>query len=219
MSVKPKKVLILTDFDGTICTVDVGNELITKFTTARLTDIERDYVKGKIGSRIAYERIAKRLKGSREKMLDHILAIERLDPYFPEFCSLSKDKGIDIKIVSDGLDFYIEAILKKYKLTGMEYFSNLAVFGNDSSLSIEFPSMNDFCARCGTCKSRILNSYRLIYDKIIYIGDGYSDFCPSRYADIVFAKKLLFQKCEKEGTPCVQFKDFNEINKYIIKNY
>lgn len=219
MSVKPKKVLILTDFDGTVCTVDVGNELITTFATAKLTDIEKDYVKGKIGSRIAYERIAKRLKGSREKMLDHILAIEMLDPYFPEFCSLSKDKGIDIKIVSDGLDFYIEAILKKYKLTGMEYYSNLAIFGNDSSLSIEFPAMNDFCARCGTCKSRILNSYRLIYDKIIYIGDGYSDFCPSRYADVVFAKKILFRKCEQEGTPCFQFKDFSEINKYLTKNY
>lgn len=219
MFVKPKKVLILTDFDGTVSTVDLGNEVITKFATASLTDIERAYVKGKIGSRIAYEKIAQRLKGSREKMLEHVLAIEKLDPYFPQFCSLSKDKGIDIKIVSDGLDFYIEAILQKYHLTGMEYFSNVAVFGNDSSLSIEFPAMNDFCARCGTCKSRILNSYRLIYDQIIYIGDGYSDFCPSRYADMVFAKKILFNKCERDGITCLQFKDFREINKYLTENY
>ena len=98
---KPKKVLILTDFDGTVSTVDLGNEIITKFTTVSLSDIERAYVKGKIGSRIAYERIAERMKGSRENMLEHILAMERLDPHFPEFCSLSKDKGIDIKIVSE----------------------------------------------------------------------------------------------------------------------
>ena len=219
MSSQSKKILIITDFDGTVCTVDLGNQIINKFATASLSDIEKAYVKGKIGSRIAYERIAKRLKGSREKMLEHILAIEKLDPYFPEFCSLSQDKGIDIKIVSDGLDFYIEAVLAKYNLSGMEYYSNLAVFGADSYFSIEFPDMNDFCGRCGTCKSRILNSHRLIYDQIIYIGDGYSDFCPSRYADIVFAKKILFQKCEQEGTPCIQFKDFSEINKYLVKNY
>ena len=219
MSSQSKKILIITDFDGTVCTVDLGNQIINKFATRSLGDIERAYVKGKIGSRIAYERIARRIKGSRRNMLEHILAIEKLDPYFPEFCSLSKAKGIDIKIVSDGLDFYIEAILNKYNLTGMEYYSNLAVFGADSSFSIEFPGVNDFCGRCGTCKSRILNSYRLIYDKIIYIGDGYSDFCPSRYADIVFAKKILFQRCEQEGTPCVQFEDFSEINKYLVQNY
>jgi 2,3-diketo-5-methylthio-1-phosphopentane phosphatase len=216
---KPKKVLILTDFDGTVSTLDLGNEVITKFTTASLNDIERDYVKGKIGSRIAYEKIAERVKGSRESMLEHILAIERLDPHFPEFCSLSRDKGIDIKIVSDGLDFYIDAILDKHKLTGIEYYSNSAVFGEDDSFSIKFPSMNEFCARCGTCKSKILNSYRLIYDDIIYIGDGYSDFCPSRYADVVFAKTILYQRCEREGTPCMLFKDFSEINKYLVKNY
>jgi 2,3-diketo-5-methylthio-1-phosphopentane phosphatase len=214
-----KKILILTDFDGTICTVDLGNQIINKFATASLGDIEKAYVKGKIGSRIAYERIAKRLKGNRKNMLEHIMAIEKLDPYFPEFCSLTRDKGIDIKIVSDGLDFYIEAILSKYNLTGVEFYSNIAIFGADSSLSIEFPAVNEFCARCGTCKSRILNSYRLIYDEIIYIGDGYSDFCPSRYADLVFAKKILYQKCEQDGTKCIQFKDFSEINKYLAENY
>jgi 2,3-diketo-5-methylthio-1-phosphopentane phosphatase len=219
MSPHSKKVLILSDFDGTICPVDIGSEIVSKFSIASLSDIERAYVKGKIGSRIAYERIAKRLKGSREKMLEHIMAIEKLDPYFLEFCALSKTKNIDIKIVSDGLDFYIEEILKKHNIAGMEFYSNLAIFGADSSLTIEFPAVNDFCARCGTCKSRILNSYRLIYDEIIYIGDGYSDFCPSRYADIVFAKKVLYQRCEQEGTPCVPFKDFSDINKYLTKNY
>jgi len=216
---RSEKVLILTDFDGTVCTVDLGNELLKKFSSASLIDIELDYVQGKIGSRIAYQRIAKRLRGTRKKMTDHILAIEKLDPFFLEFYTLSKDKGIDIKIVSDGLDFYIEAILQKYQLQEIGYYSNSAVFDVDSFLSIEFPAINDLCARCGTCKSKILNSYRLNYDRIIYIGDGYSDFCPSKYADMVFAKKILFQKCEQEGTPCIQFKDFSEINNYLVRHY
>lgn len=219
MSSRSRKILILTDFDGTITTVDLGSQFIFKFVTESLDDIERDFAKGKIGSRIAYEKIAARLKGSRGNMLEHVLAIEKLDPYFLEFCSLCREKNIDVKIVSDGFDFYIEAILSKYNLTFMEYYSNKAVFGEDSSFSVEFPGRNDFCGRCGTCKSRILNSYRLIYDEIIYLGDGYSDFCPSRYADMVFAKKLLYQRCEREGTPCLPFNDFSEINAYLVKNY
>ncbi len=219
MSVRSSKILVITDFDGTVSTVDLGNQIIKKFATTDLNDIERAYAKGTIGSRAAYEQIMKRIKGSREKMLAHVLDVEKIDPYFPAFCSLSRDKGIDIKIVSDGLDFYIEAVLQKYNLAGIEYYANSAVFGADNSFSIQFPGRNDFCGRCGTCKSRILNSYRLIYDEIIYVGDSYSDFCPSRYADMVFAKKILFQRCEQEGTPCLQFDDFSEINAYLAENY
>jgi 2-hydroxy-3-keto-5-methylthiopentenyl-1-phosphate phosphatase len=219
MSISSKKILIISDFDGTIATVDLGSSFIMKFVTTSLADIEKAFGKGKIGSRIAYEIIAARIKGSREEMLNHVLAVEQLDPYFLEFCTLCRDKNIDIKIVSDGFDFYIDAILAKYKITGMEYYSNTAVFGADNSFAVDFPERNDFCGRCGTCKSRILNSYRLLYDKIIYIGDGYSDFCPSKYADMVFAKKLLLRRCEQEGTPCLPFDDFSDINAYLAKNY
>lgn len=219
MSRKLKKTLIITDFDGTVCTSDLGNHIINEFSTASMDDVEKDYVKGKIGSRIAYERIAERLRGSKEQMLDHVLAVEQLDPYFLEFFSLARSKGIDMKIVSDGLDFYIRAVLEKYNLAEMEYFCNRAVFRTNDLLSVEFPQKNEFCGRCGTCKSRILNSYRIMYNEIVYIGDGYSDFCPSRYADVVFAKKILFQKCEQEGTPCFRFNDFSEIKKYFLEKY
>ena len=53
---------------------------------------------------------------------------------------------------------------------------------------------------------------------IIYIGDGYSDFCPSKFADLVFAKNLLFQRCQQKGIPCIPFKDFSDINAYLVKN-
>ncbi|MEN6330622.1 MAG: MtnX-like HAD-IB family phosphatase [Smithella sp.] len=218
MSSQTKKILIISDFDGTISTVDLGSRFIMKFVTSSLEDIEKEFAKGKIGSRIAYEIIAKRLEGSREEILNYVLKIEQLDPYFPEFYSLCKNKDIDVKIVSDGFDFYIKAILSKYNLTEIEYYSNLAVFGADNSFSVEFPERNDLCGRCGTCKSWILNSNRLLYEKIIYIGDGYSDFCPSKFADIVFAKNLLFQRCQQKGIPCIPFKDFSDINTYLVKN-
>jgi 2-hydroxy-3-keto-5-methylthiopentenyl-1-phosphate phosphatase len=214
-----KKVLIISDFDGTICTVDMGNEILNKFTDKNWDGIDRDYIKGKIGSRVAYKRISRILKGSREKMRDFVLAKEKLDPFFSQFYYLSKEKGIDVKIVSDGLDFYIQTILEKYGLGDIEYFSNSAVFSNDGSLVIEFPAMNELCGRCGTCKNHLLNSYRFKYDEIIYIGDGYSDFCPSKYADLVFAKRALLRRCEEDGTPCMPFNDFNEINNYLRKNY
>ena len=57
-------------------------------------------------------------------------------------------------------------------------------------------------------------------DKIIYIGDGHSDICPSRCADLVFAKDVLLQTCEEEGTANYRpFHDFGEISRYLKENF
>ncbi len=57
-----------------------------------------------------------------------------------------------------------------------------------------------------------------MYEQIIYIGDGHSDICPSRCADLVFAKEVLLKKCEEEGTtPYQSFHDFSAISEYLKK--
>mgnify|MGYP001486955070 CR=1 FL=1 len=93
-------------------------------------------------------------------------------------------------------------------------------FGQNDSLAFNFPQANELCGRCGTCKNKILNDYRLMYEKIIYIGDGHSDICPSRCADLVFAKEVLLKKCEEEGTtPYQPFHDFRAISEYLKHNF
>ena len=50
-----------------------------------------------------------------------------------------------MKIVSDGLDFYIRAIMKKHHLGEIEYFPNVVVFCNNDSLTLNFPQANELC--------------------------------------------------------------------------
>ena len=71
----------------------------------------RSYSAGEVGSRAAYSRIAPLFQANRSQVLDFALRRERLDPFFPEFLSFCRGRKIDLKIVSDGLDVYIEAIL------------------------------------------------------------------------------------------------------------
>ena len=122
---------------------------------------------------------------------------------------------MDLKIVSDGLDFYIDAILKKNNIEDIEFFSNVTVFRDDDKLSIEFPRMNDECEKCGTCKKGVLRDYRSKYDRVIYVGNGYSDVCPAKDADLVFAKEVLYEKCREDGTPCVHYENFRDILNYL----
>ena len=90
-------------------------------------EIDRSYSAGEVGSRAAYRRIAPLFRANRSQVLDFVLRRERLDPFFPEFLSFCRGRKIDLKIVSDGLDVYIEAILRKYGLD-VEFYSNRLVF-------------------------------------------------------------------------------------------
>jgi len=196
----------------------MGNEILNRFTGEGWSEIDRAYCAGEIGSRDAYSRIVSLLKGSKSQMLEFVSATEKLDPHFPEFYTYCREKQMDVKIVSDGLDFYIDAILKKYNLQDIEYFSNVVEFRNGNALSIAFPRMNIQCEKCGTCKSDVLNEYRGSYDRVIYIGNGYSDICPAKDADMVFAKDILYEKCKQNGTACVLYENFYDIRAFLEKS-
>lgn len=205
------RMLVLCDFDGTVCTVDMGNEILNRFTNAGWNDIDRAYCAGEIGSRDAYSRVVSLFRGTKTQMLEFVSESGKMDPHFLEFYAYCREKRVDIKIVSDGLDFYIDAILKKYNLEDIEYFSNVLVFQNGNARSIQFPRMNSKCEKCGTCKSDILKEYRRLYNHIVYVGNGYSDVCPAKEADIVFAKDVLYDTCMQNGTACVYYHNFNDI--------
>jgi 2,3-diketo-5-methylthio-1-phosphopentane phosphatase len=212
---KKPRMLILCDFDGTISTVDMGNEILNRFTDKGWEEIDRAYCAGEIGSRVAYTQVAPLFTGSKSQMLEFVSSREKIDPHFLEFYRFCQTKGVDLKIVSDGLDFYIDAILKRNNLHDIEFFSNVTVFRNDNKLSIEFPRMNDKCEKCGTCKKGVLRDYRSNYDRVIYVGNGYSDVCPAKDADLVFAKEVLYEKCRQDGTACVHYENFRDILIYL----
>lgn len=220
MLFKQKKALVISDFDGTICPVDIGDKVLGRFAKNGRKDIDREYTKGLIGSKAAYGRIAPLVEASSKRLHAYVSRVARIDPFFTGFYRLTREKGLDVKIVSDGLDFYIRAVLQKHGLGDIEFYSNRVIFGEGDTLNFAFPEANALCGRCGTCKNKILNDHRLMYEKIIYIGDGHSDVCPSRSADLVFAKGFLLKKCEEEGTtPYRPFRNFGEITGYLEKNF
>ena len=219
-NIKPgDRVLVICDFDGTITILDIGYEIIKRFAAHGWEEIDQAYCDGKIGSKDAYAKIADLIKASREEMVDFAIRYGNIDPFFKEFYLFCRKNSIDIKIVSDGLDFYIEAILEKYDLQEIEFHSNVVLFGDNGKFSIEFPQWNDECDKCGNCKSKILEQYRLTYDRIIYIGDGYSDVCPAQEADLVFAKDILYKKCLENGRDCIYYEDFGDVRKYLERTF
>ena len=214
-----KPLLVLTDFDGTLSLTDVGYEVLLKFSGQGWDDIERDYCEGRIGSMEAYGRICAILGGTREEMLRFVADNTVIDPHFGKFYHFCRSRGIDVKVVSDGLDFYIDFVLRKHGLSDIPFYSNVMTFEEGKPRSIEFPHANEACSKCGTCKSNILESCQPDYDKILYVGDGYSDLCPAGKADLIFAKGILWTRMStKERTGVRKYRSFRDVTEFLSSN-
>jgi len=214
-----KPLLVLSDFDGTLSLTDVGYEVLLKFSGQGWDDIDRDYCEGRIGSMEAYGRICAILGGTREDMLRFVAENTVIDPHFQEFYAFCLEHGIDVKVVSDGLDFYIDFVLKRQGLADIPFHSNVMTFQGGVPRSIEFPHANEDCNKCGTCKSNILQACRENYGKILYVGDGYSDLCPARKADLVFAKGILWTRlAPKKQQGLRKYRTFRDVRDYLSKN-
>jgi 2-hydroxy-3-keto-5-methylthiopentenyl-1-phosphate phosphatase len=204
-------ILILCDFDGTACSVDMGSKVLDRFAGEGWREIDRSYCTDKIGSRLAYTMIAPLFRGSRTQMVDYVRDHATLDPHFLDFYRFCAERGYDLKIASDGLDFYIETVLGFWGLADIEFYSNTVTCWHQEGIAIDFPHVSEDCGKCGTCKSGIVRDCRDRYETIIYIGDSYSDVCPSRFADLVFAKYILYEKCNANGTACIPYETFRDV--------
>ncbi len=205
------KTLILCDFDGTISVRDMGYVLLNRFSSGDWNAIDRAFVEGTIGSKEAYIRIAKILKGSKDDVLRFIRDHSDIDPHFAAFYQYCRREGIDVKIVSDGLDVYIETMLQIHQLSEIPYYANRSRFLEGGGLEMFFPYSNEDCGLCGTCKKRLVEIHRNAYDRIIYAGNGVSDRCGAKASDFTFAKSALYRYCVEQDIVCHHFQHFGEI--------
>jgi 2-hydroxy-3-keto-5-methylthiopentenyl-1-phosphate phosphatase len=64
-----ERTLVVCDFDGTVCRVDMRNEILDHFAGDGEA-IDRAYAAGEVGSRAAGGRIAPLIRTSRSQVLD-----------------------------------------------------------------------------------------------------------------------------------------------------
>lgn len=214
-----KKIAVLCDFDGTVAREDVGNLLFRTFAdSGRCCEAVGEWKEGRISSRDCLEREAALARVSREA-LDEFITQRKLDPYFKDFVDFAHRRKMEIIIVSDGLDYYIERMLMRTGLAHIDFFANALDLG-DHSLHVKFPyyDMLD-CRSCGNCKRYHMENYKSEGYFVVYVGNGLSDRCPSKYADFVFAKGDLLDYCAKNGVASTEFRNFRDVEREILNRF
>ncbi|MDK2919347.1 MAG: 2-hydroxy-3-keto-5-methylthiopentenyl-phosphate phosphatase [Candidatus Petromonas sp.] len=206
--------IIMVDFDGTITKEDTCVSSLKEFATRDWKHIDEKWVAGELSTRQCSIELYKLMDFDEERLKSFLEDIE-IDDYFVQFAQLCEEKGIDIYIVSDGFDYNIKTVLAKYGLDYLKQYSNGFRFDEGGNYSLTFPHENKDCGKCGTCKSNIFYNLKSKTDKIIYIGDGYSDRCVASKVDILFAKSYLAEYCDNEGIEYIEYESFKDIIDYL----
>ncbi len=212
-----KKIAVLCDFDGTVACDDVGNLLFRTFADPKESrQVVDQWKRGLISSRECLEQEAALASVSRE-VLNRFIRKRRLDPYFKDFVDFARRRGMEIVIVSDGLDYYIERMLMRTGLAHIDFYAN-ALHLDDHTLHVRFPYFDMLdCDSCGNCKTYHMEKYKADGYFIVYVGNGLSDRCPSKYADFVFAKGELLDYCRENGLKSTEFQNFRDVERELLR--
>lgn len=202
--------IILCDFDGTISCRDVTDFLLDRFGLPGYEALEQEWEEGRIGSRQCLQgQIA--LLQMRAADLDASLEQIDIDPDFAAFVAQAEAEGVPLHVVSDGLDYAIHHILGRHGLAHLPVLANHLVATGPDSWRLEFSHAAASCLQAsGNCKCACTDRVRRPGRRVLFIGDGTSDFCAAGVADVVLAKDKLIQHCETRGIPHFPIRSFAE---------
>ncbi len=211
---------VFCDFDGTIAKEDVGSRLFQTFAGDRAHDIVQEYLNDRITARECLVRECQAVEELTEDRLSEFVDSCELDPHFAPFVGFCRQHGVPVTVVSDGLDYYVSRLLSANGLSDVTFFANhLELVMREGRLKMEpsFPYTDSECIRCANCKRNHLLTLSADEDLIVYVGDGISDRCPVRYADVVFAKKALIRYCQQQNITYHEYRHFGDVQARIAE--
>ena len=207
---------VLVDFDGTACSSDVAELLLTVFGDPSWPEYDDAVDAGEIGLRDAIQAQDALLRAPGDELIAYAVEHCPLDPTFPSFVQWLSANGLPLALVSDGFGFYIRPILEAAGLGTLTVFSNEQVWGTDGRPEgMRFVNGHDVCVGCGTCKMNAVLRYRQAHGPVGFIGDGQSDRYGAIYADMTFAKGELVDHCLRDGVPFVPWNDFDDVRRSL----
>lgn len=201
------KLIFFIDFDGTISREDVCYTMVKIFAREGWAELNTLWEKGVLSTGECAQATLDLMSVLPEQLKAFFNQME-IDPAFPAFLKWAGERNHPVYILSDGYSSYIDLILKREQID-LKYYANNMEY--HEGWCIDMPHHNPECGKCGMCKKGKIEELAGPGDIKIYIGDGYSDLCPARYCDIVFAKPTLAHLCAQEGITFYIFNGFGDI--------
>ena len=205
------KTAVQLDFDGTVTLEDVSFLLLDTYVGSQWREYLKDYTEGRISVGAFNKKVFGMMKADRKTMTELVLNSDRvrIRPGFSDYLKYSSQKGIKNVIVSNGLIFYIDAILKKLGMNNVEVYAAKNRF-SPRGMKVAYIGPGGIEMEAGFKEAYTGWLEKQGY-RVIYVGNGASDIFSARKASHVFAMDELLKCCRREKVPCTPFTDFYDI--------
>ena len=210
---KARKTLIQCDFDGTITEEEVSYLLLDSFASKEWRQLLQKYTEGKITVNILNTEAFAMIKADRESLVRYINGKVKIRNGFRELVDYCQRQDYRFVIVSNGQDFYIEAILHDIGLEDIQVFAAQSRFLSEG-LKVRYIGPDGTHLSDGFKEAYTASFLKDGY-QIIYIGNGASDYPAAKRCHHIFAKGELLTYCRKADLDCNAFSDFNDIVKQM----
>jgi 2-hydroxy-3-keto-5-methylthiopentenyl-1-phosphate phosphatase len=206
------RTLVQCDFDGTVTIGDVGFMLLDGFASGDWRQWGKKYAAGEISVGYFNTKVFSMVTADRQTMLDYIKGRVVIRPGFREFVALCRQRDFRLVIVSNGLGFYIGKVLEDIGLATLEVYAADTDFCPDG-LRVQYTGPDGTAVDSGP-KNAYTDLFLADGYRVIYIGDGRSDFLPAQRCNAIFAAADaggLLPLCRRENVQCYPYTSFHDI--------
>lgn len=212
--------LAFLDYDGTLTTHDVNEIVLQRFVGDAWRPLEAKARADQISHSECFDRQIGLIEAPRAELLAALITEAQLVPGLPGFLNELRSRGGRPVIVSAGLREVIGAVWTREGLPRVELHASELV-GRGSAggppYRLAFSDVLGDCPRCGprACKGAALRALRRPNEAVLVFGDGASDVCPAREADLTLARSHLAERCSSECLPWRPLEDFTGVWKQV----
>ena len=205
--------LVVLDYDGTITDREYNVLAFQKLTGDAWRVFEDAARRGEISHAECIDREVGLITTPKQELIAANAHDARLAGGFREFLEALLAGGARMAVVSAGFREAIEQLWRREKLPAVELFASEIVPRDGVAgppWTVVFDRRLGDCPTCGpgACKTGVLRRLRRTGDTVAVFGDGVADLCLAREADIVFARGVLTELCEREGIAYHRLSDY-----------
>ena len=203
------KTLVQCDFDGTVTEEDTSFFLLDAFAQGDWRRLLREYKEHRISVGEFNTKAFAMVRADKPTLLEALKGKIKVRAGFHELLNYCRRRGFRLVIVSNGLDFYIEATLKDLGLKNLEVHAAQASFYPEG-MKVQYVGPDGKRLEDGFKEAYTKSFLKLGY-RVIYVGNGDSDFAPAKYAHHVFATGELLAYCRENNLNYKPFENFVDV--------
>ena len=208
---KPTSLAVLCDFDGTITLTDTFAYILKKYAQGDWQQYDGQYERGELRLQDVVKKQGMMIKTPEMVLIAEMERVTMFRPNFDKLIAYCRTNKIPIGVVSAGLDFVINHLLR---MKGWNYLVKLYVAMTETApngIRFTFPRLRD--KNSLDLKDDLVRFHQSKGRRVAYIGDGQWDLPALKLAEYRFAVKgsKLAGLCRQQNIPAREISDFQEV--------